>query len=229
MPLILNIETSSLICSACLSSDGKVLAHKESSEQQNHASIINILIEELFQQTGKSLNDLSAVAVSSGPGSYTGLRIGVSTAKGICYALNLPLIAVNTLEAMVCGYKEQNLSSIKSSVQNNILFCPIIDARRAEVYYGLYNFSGGGIIAPENVILSDNFLSEYRDFNIHFFGSGAEKVKSFISVDERYLSNNFILSSIFLSEISFTLFTKNDFISLAYFEPNYIKPVYITK
>lgn len=230
MSVILNIETSSQVCSVCLSLDGKVLALKESYEEQNHASIINVLIDDLFKESGKSFADLSAVAVSSGPGSYTGLRIGVSTAKGICYALNLPLIAVNTLEAMVWGYGKQNFSSSSASdVLNNVLLCPIIDARRMEVYYGLYNFFGECLLAPENVILSADFLSAYSDYNIHFFGSGAEKTSSFISADKRHLSNNFVPSSIFLSEISFDRFAKNNFVSLAYFEPNYIKPVHITK
>jgi len=98
-----------------------------------------------------------------------------------------------------------------------------------EVYYGLYNFFGECLLAPENVILSADFLSAYSDYNIHFFGSGAEKTSGFISADKRHLSNNFVPSSIFLSEISFDRFAKNNFVSLAYFEPNYIKPVHITK
>lgn len=220
MSYILNIETSSPVCSVCLSLDGEVIATKESKEEQNHASVLNFFIEELFKESKREIKGLSAVAVSAGPGSYTGLRIGVSTAKGICYALNIPLIAVNTLKSMTWGYMQS------VTLEKEALFCPVIDARRMEVYYGLYSRTGECLIENRNTILDNGFLKSYQNSPIHFFGSGAEKVKMFSSTEANNLFRLYTPSAVFLSGISFDYYIRKKFVSLAYFEPNYIKPVY---
>jgi len=223
MALILNIETSSPVCSVCLSLNGATVAIRKSKEEQNHTSVINFFIEELFKESKRDIKELSAVAVSSGPGSYTGLRIGVSTAKGICYALNIPLIAVETPESMVWGYRAG------VTLEKDILLCPVIDARRMEVYYALYNSSGECLIKSENTILDNGFLKLYKNSSIHFFGSGAEKVKTVFSLTENNSFQLFTPTADFLSDVSFDYFVKKNFVSLAYFEPNYIKPVYIVQ
>jgi len=131
--LILLLETATSRCSVALSENGIIIAHKEASERNIHASHITLFIEELMINSGKNYSDLNAVAVSKGPGSYTGLRIGVSTAKGLCYALDIPLLGIETLEAMSAGLLAQN------DLQDSDLLVPMIDARRMEVYTGIFD------------------------------------------------------------------------------------------
>ena len=138
MSLILNLETSTQICSVSLSEDGNVIGWKEDSEGRNHAKLLTVFIEDLLKEKGLNPEDLDAIAVSKGPGSYTGLRIGVSAAKGMAYALSIPLISVNTLKMLASGYL-QNHQELRS--QQNILVCPMIDARRMEVYSAIYDTS----------------------------------------------------------------------------------------
>ena len=133
MALILSLETSSTVCSVALAQDGHLIGSSELRLEKSHSSHITVLIQQLLENTGFTEKDLSAVAVSGGPGSYTGLRIGTSTAKGLCYALNIPLIAVSTLQAMA----QETVQFMPNP--ETYFFCPMIDARRMEVYTALYN------------------------------------------------------------------------------------------
>ena len=220
MAFILNIETSSPICSVCLSHDGKVIGIKEANEEQNHASVLAPFIDDLIKSAGIRFKDLSAVAVSSGPGSYTGLRIGTSTAKGICFALNIPLIALDSLEIMANGYIGQNMPEAE------ILLCPLIDARRMEVYYALFSNKMEPIILSMNTILDTMFLSGYKNHIVHLFGSGAQKLKQISFLQDKWYFSSFTHSSKFMSELSYKSYIEKKVANLAYFEPNYIKPFY---
>ena len=162
---ILCIDTSLDVCSVTI---GSFIV--EEKGQNIHSSRLNLVIEELMHQAGMTLKDIDAVCIDKGPGSYTGLRIGVSTAKGLCFALGKPLISTNTLQTMAYYYK-----SI-SALENNVLLCPMIDARRMEVYYALFDSSLNFVEETKAAVIDDSFLAEYlADNKIIFFGNGAEK------------------------------------------------------
>ena len=171
-PLILNIETSTEVCSLGISRGNEMLVIKNAPEQYGHASWITRLIEECLKEAGLSLKDIDAVAVSKGPGSYTGLRIGAATAKGICYSLGKPLIGINTLQALAWGTWERE--------KVDGLYCPMIDARRMEVYLAIFNTAGEEISPVQAIVLEENsleaFLAEGK--KIVCSGNGAEKSKS---------------------------------------------------
>src|ERR1700761_5444550 len=137
---ILQLETATTVCAVALAKDGEVLAFKQVDQRNIHAEVITVFIDELLAQTGSHYKDIDAVAVSCGPGSYTGLRIGISTAKGLCFALDKPLIAVETLEAMASGLRAKS-----SSIAANTLLCPMIDARRMEVYTAVFDVNGNKV------------------------------------------------------------------------------------
>ena len=155
MSLILNIETATSACSVALAKDGKVIAAKETNDGQVHAEKITVFIKEILEQASVSFNKLDAIAVGSGPGSYTGLRIGTATAKGLCYTLDKPLIAVPTLKAMAQGAAEK----LK---RGDVLYCPMIDARRLEVYTALFDSTGKEILPVQAKILDANRLANTR-------------------------------------------------------------------
>lgn len=223
MTLIINIETSTTVCSVALSRDEELLALKESNEQKSHASMLTVFIDEVLKENRLTANELDAVAVSKGPGSYTGLRIGVSTAKGIAYARNLPLIAVNTLQAMALGMskkikKEQNL------IKENTLLCPMIDARRMEVYTALYD-AGNNLIkdVSAEIIDEDSFKDQLSNNQILFFGDGAEKCANIIRHPNASFISHFHPSARYMSQLTHNAFKNNNFVNVAYFEPFYLK------
>ncbi|MCK5729497.1 MAG: tRNA (adenosine(37)-N6)-threonylcarbamoyltransferase complex dimerization subunit type 1 TsaB [Draconibacterium sp.] len=216
MALILNIETSTEVCSVTISENGKLLHIKETLEGLSHSELLTVFIEELFAENDLNLNELDAVAVSKGPGSYTGLRIGVSVAKGLCYGLEIPLIAVNSLETMginaALNYSE------------NVLFCPMIDARRMEVYTALYNKKGEEIKPVSAEIIEEDFLNEYLEDNkILFFGNGAEKCKTKITDPNAIFDGPRKTSAQFMQKLTEEKYNKMEFENVAYFEPFYLK------
>lgn len=176
MPLLLCIETSTSVCSVSLVHDGKVLAIRESSGSMQHAEQTAVFIEEVFHQSGIPMREIDGIAVSGGPGSYTGLRIGISTAKGLCWALDKPLLAVPTLLAMSSGAA----SSIGVDIQGALL-CPMIDARRMEVYAATYESSLREKTSVDSVIVNeDSFNEELSGSVVWFFGDGMPKCKSLL-------------------------------------------------
>lgn len=216
--MILCIETATTVCSVALcDSDGGVLI-KESLEDKSHASRLTVFIKELLQENQISARELEAVAVSMGPGSYTGLRIGVSVAKGITYASKIPLIAVNTLESMYFGISDL------PEYKDIDLFCPMIDARRMEVYTALFN--NRGEIVKEisaDIIDSSSFTSELSASKILFFGNGAEKCREFIRHPNALYNTQYQLSAASLSIPAFIALRDKRFVDNAYFEPFYLK------
>lgn len=215
MALILLIETATKSCSVSLSSENKIITCKEKvNEQYSHAEDLNIFIESLFKNTDFSINDLEAIAVSKGPGSYTGLRIGVSTAKGLCYALNIPLISVSTLRAMAFGMIQKEKSD---------LYCPMIDARRMEVYNTFYNKENKEIRGVRADIIKAYSYQKELDKKVLFFGNGAEKCKQMIQHPNARFIDGFFPSSKDMLEIANKKFAEKIFEDVAYFEPFYLK------
>ena len=220
MPLILNLETSTSVCSVSLFEDEKVIAVHEQADAKSHASQLIPFIAEVLEKCRLTPKDLSAIAVSKGPGSYTGLRIGVSTAKGMAYALNLPLIAVGTLHSMASGF----LNKYPEYFNAPALLCPMIDARRMEVYSCVYNQKLREIRSVEaEIIHPSSFLPLLKDYKIHFFGDGAMKCKEMILHENAVFHDNFHPSAEFMGLISNEHFKNKVFEDLAYFEPFYLK------
>lgn len=217
MALILNIETATKTCSVALAKDGKLLVIKEHHGEYSHAENLTVFIQEIIETAGITFKDIDAIAVSKGPGSYTGLRIGVSTAKGLCFALNKPLLAVNTLEAMANCLKFEN--------KNDYLLCPMIDARRMEVYCTVFNQKLEMIKeTAAEIITEDSFSELMKDHKIVFFGDGSEKCKSVLgSIPNAYFADDFECSAIGMIELAEKAFNENKLEDLAYFEPFYLK------
>lgn len=223
MALILIIETSTEVCSVALTKDGTLIDIIESKEGQNHARLVTVFAEKLLSGNNIKAGELDAVAVSKGPGSYTGLRIGVSTAKGICFAGRIPLIAVGTLEAMT---KHVILNRIQLGISENksTLFCPMIDARRMEVFSMLLD-KDGRIVKPITAeIIDESFLSgELSEKQVVFFGNGSEKCKKVITSPNALFLTSISASAQHLCELVWQAYNNNQFEDVAYFEPFYLK------
>jgi tRNA threonylcarbamoyladenosine biosynthesis protein TsaB len=224
MALLLNIETSTAICSVALGKDGKLLALKENKEGMKHASHLTVFIESILKENNLTTTDLDGVAISMGPGSYTGLRIGVSTAKGICYGAGIPLIAVSTLQSMTKAL--QNTSDISAKVKNieNVFFCPMIDARRMEVYTAFYNSKTELEREISADIIDENsFLDELSNREIVFFGDGSAKCKNVIRNKNGIFLDDVNATAVGMIELAEEKFNKNELEDVAYFEPFYLK------
>jgi len=220
MALILNIETATKNCSVALSKEGKTLAIRELSEQNfSHAEKLHVFIEELLLEINVTFKDVKAIAVSQGPGSYTGLRIGVSAAKGLCYALSIPLIAVDTLEIL----------ARKIQISSGIIL-PMIDARRLEVYSAFFDSNYAKIRETKAEIIDENSFQEETEI-IHLIGDGAMKFKEILTDKKfKYYPEIQFPSASEMSLISFQKFQNNQLEDVAYFEPFYLKDfVLITK
>jgi len=219
MAYILNIETATNICSVSLAKDGKLVLLKETNEPNLHSSQLTVFIEQLFEESGVEIKKLGAVAVSKGPGSYTGLRIGVSVAKGICYALGIPLISISTLQAMAFGMEKQI-----NEKDNNSWLCPMIDARRMEVYSAFYDMNNSLMRdISADIIEIDSYQDILKEHKVYFFGNGAEKCKTEIKNENTVFIDDDSCSSNNMIELSYKKFTKQQFEDTAYFEPFYLK------
>ncbi len=217
MALILNIETSETICSVALAMDNELIAIKESAEERSHAKLVTVFIEEIFNELKYTLHDLDAVAVTKGPGSYTGLRIGVSTAKGLCYGLNIPLISVGTLTALANA-------TINTEKYNNHKFCPMIDARRMEVYSAIYSSDLSKIKDVSADILTNKSYSSFLESNkIVFVGSGSAKFSEILNNNNAIFNTDIVASAKNMIEVSYSNFKSQKFEDVAYFEPYYLK------
>ena len=218
MTYILNIETTTKSCSVVISLNNDIVALKESQSSYTHSENITIFISEVIRNAGISINLLDAIAVSRGPGSYMGLRIGVSTAKGLCYALNKPLIAVDTLGAM--AFKA---SAIKNDMK--ALYCPMLDARRMEVYCALYDSSNNNIVPTEAKIIDENsFEKELATAPIYFFGEGASKCKETLkNQPNAFFVDDYVMSADALVPFALQNYNEKQFENLSYFEPFYLK------
>lgn len=229
MPIhhILQIDTATQVCSAALSANGETIACVDVDEPNVHASRLTVIITELMQHAGVGFADLSAVAVSKGPGSYTGLRIGVSTAKGLCYATGLPLIGVSTLEAMADGF----VMLAKEAADLGTQLYPMIDARRMEVYTAVFDCNGEQVAPPRADIIDDQSFDSLADGQrAVLFGSGADKFTALFAGNERVRVIPGIKNSAgYLSRPAYRAFLAGGFADVAYFEPYYLKDFVATK
>ncbi|MDZ4844164.1 MAG: tRNA (adenosine(37)-N6)-threonylcarbamoyltransferase complex dimerization subunit type 1 TsaB [Chitinophagales bacterium] len=216
MPLLLHIETATEICSVALSESGKLLSLQEERSPNSHSATLTLLIEKVFADVGLSMQKLEAVAVSAGPGSFTGLRIGVSAAKGLCYALDKPLIAVPTMQGMTAGAVEQMKNK-------DALYCPVLNSIKQEVYAGLYDFNLEEIIpaSPAEHTLTE-FIPRFNQQPVYFFGTGAKKIPANIYEKAETLPH-FSNSARDMIRVGENHFEKQQFVSVEYFEPLYVK------
>ena len=214
---ILLIESATTVCSVALMCDGKVAAVREVDEANKHDELLTVFCNEVVSEGGISFHELDAVAVSKGPGSYTGLRIGVSAAKGICYALGKPLIAIGTLDAMAEGMKRE--------AKEGYLLCPMLDARRMEVYCAIYDHEGNMIepVAP-HILNEDSFSVLLAEKKIIFSGDGMPKAKEMLGrFPNAVFTNAGNCSAKHLALPAERKFLAKEFEDLAYFEPFYLK------
>lgn len=221
MALILNIETATPTCSVALAKDGQLLSVREMHNVQSHASLVTLFIDEVLKESGKTTENLDAVAVSIGPGSYTGLRIGLSTAKGLTYALDIPLIEVNTLESLAEGM-------VSNCFDENGIYIPLIDARRDEVYYGVFNSGMDVLEKVQPLVLNCNSFSQYAQ-KAYVAGSGALKTIELAKEKQFIFLDKVNFSAINMLKKSNCYFAENRFSDIAYSEPEYLKPYYTNR
>ncbi|OIP00787.1 MAG: tRNA (adenosine(37)-N6)-threonylcarbamoyltransferase complex dimerization subunit type 1 TsaB [Bacteroidetes bacterium CG2_30_33_31] len=215
MALILNIETSTAICSVALALNGQLIAFRETSNSNSHSLMLGSFIEDTLSESGFNSKDLAAVAVSEGPGSYTGLRIGVSLAKGLCYSLDIPLIAVPTLLAFANAAKEID--------EEYSFIIPMIDARRLDVYTSIFDKSFEELERVKAITIDQNSFSNLLlKSKVLFFGDGSVKCKGVIN-SENAIFKDMLPSARYMIPLAESFFNENIFTNLAYFEPLYLK------
>ncbi|MFZ4401529.1 MAG: tRNA (adenosine(37)-N6)-threonylcarbamoyltransferase complex dimerization subunit type 1 TsaB [Bacteroidales bacterium] len=220
MGVIILIETATEVCSVALAEDGQLISIRETDKGNSHSANVAVFIDEVLNEARKKPADLDAVAVSKGPGSYTGLRIGVSSAKGLCYGLNIPLISIDTLKAMCFGVINEN-----KNLDTNTLFCPMIDARRMEVYSALYDFNLQQIRNVAADIVDETTYIEFLEKHpVYFFGNGSQKCIEVLSLHPNaHFIDNIQLSALNMIQLAETKFKLQEFEDSAYFEPFYLK------
>ena len=246
MALILSLETSTTICSAALHENGNLLASKELLTPQSASSQLAPIIDQLLKGSKISSKEIKAIAVASGPGSYTGLRIGVATAKGLCYALQIPLVSINTLELMAYQVKNLSVYSPPSPTERGlglpaegyfgpqaggeVLLCPMLDARRMEVYCLLSDLSLNNVEPTQAKIIDEGSFTEWLDQKtIYFFGNGADKCKEIIKHRNARFVEGINPSAAQLGEMAFQKFNRNEFEDISSFEPHYLKEFLVKK
>jgi tRNA threonylcarbamoyladenosine biosynthesis protein TsaB len=219
MSCILCIETATDICSVALLKGDKMVALQENHEGNAHASQITLLIEAVMKDANMELKQLDAISVSKGPGSYTGLRVGVSTAKGLCYALDIPLIGINTLESL----SHETIKKVNGKSQN-ANFCAMLDARRMEVYCAVYDEKMNLVKKTEAKIIGENSFADLLETStVYFFGNGSAKCKSMIKHKNAIFIDDIKCSASNMNHIAQKLFHEKQFEDVAYFEPFYLK------
>lgn len=222
MGKILCIETSTEVCSVALADNGSIIGFLEDIQGQNHSKLLTVYVKEVLNTLNLKAADLDAVAVSEGPGSYTGLRIGVSVAKGICFATSVPLIAVSPLQAMAYSV----ISDLKLQgfdLGEDDLFAPMIDARRMEVYTEIFDNKCKRVSAVEAVIIDENSFSSHEDQRIFFFGNGAAKCQNVLTRENFIFIPNIITSTRNMPFLAQAKLDEKQFVDVAYFEPFYLK------
>lgn len=216
MSLLLNIDTALSTASVCLSDDDRSIAFTVNKDQQGHAAWLHQAIDEMIKKTGYSINQLDAVSVSIGPGSYTGLRVGLSSAKGFCFAAKIPLITITTTEMLAFAVKNEAKD----------LICPAIDARRMEIFTAIYDKELREIKSPYSLIAEKNSFDEYlANHALLFCGDGCRKLQDLLSSNKISFTTTMADAS-HLAQLAADRFAKNEFSDLAYAEPLYVKEFY---
>ncbi|MEM9337831.1 MAG: tRNA (adenosine(37)-N6)-threonylcarbamoyltransferase complex dimerization subunit type 1 TsaB [Bacteroidota bacterium] len=215
MAFILSIETSTTRCSVALHENGELRSSQAHQVEKSHSSLLPSIVEEILKEAGRSYQDLDAVAVSSGPGSYTGLRIGVTTAKGFCYSLSIPLISVDTLDSM--------LQAVKGKFKGNHFLCPMLDARRMEVYTKMINQEMAEVWALQAKILDEDSLAAFNKETVYVFGNGMPKFKEIVAQENVVFIEDIYPDASNMGMLAYDKFQAAKFEDTAYFEPNYLK------
>jgi tRNA threonylcarbamoyladenosine biosynthesis protein TsaB len=224
MPLIINIDTTAETASVSLADNGTIVASRSNPEQKDHAAFLQPAIQQLVQEAGIALNKIDAIAVSAGPGSYTGLRVGMSSAKGLCFALNIPLITAYSLQVAAAAAKEAAGIQLPPSA----IFCPMTDARRMEVFTALYDMALQPILAPQAMLLNENSFTEILNNGIVYFsGSGSAKWQTICShTNARFLPAGNTVKALAL--FAYTLYMQQQFADIQTAVPAYIKDFHTT-
>lgn len=217
-PFILCLETSAKACSVAVGQGDRCMVYKEITEAFKHSQKITLLIQEALDEAGITVKDLNAVAISAGPGSYTGLRVGTSCAKGLCFATDIPLIAVPTLDLIVRPYLNHEAD----------IYIPMIDARRMEVYYNMYDSQGAPLSQTDNLILEQGSFEEKNDKKLLFCGDGAHKVAEVIQHPDYDIESSYPKAK-HMVPLAFHRYKTQEFEDIAYYAPFYFKPPNITK
>ena len=218
MANILNIETSTIVCSVALSCDGQILDHHENYDGLSHATLLSQFIDNALETAHRKELQLDAIAVSIGPGSYTGLRIGLSQAKGLAFGLDLPLIGVNTLQLLTVT------AIFQEFFDDDVLFVPMIDARRMEVYTAVYNSALEPIVSPQPMILDENSFGDLiAEHQLVFLGNGSEKAKNVIKHHNALFLDNIKPEAVNMLALAEKHYREQRFIDVAYSTPLYLK------
>ena len=219
MAFILNIHTATERALVSIAENEKVIVVAENQQQKDHAAFLHVAIQDLLQKSGIPINMLAAVAVTSGPGSYTGLRVGMAAAKGLCYALNVPMITLNTLAVMA-------QSCIIQVQDKEAMYCPLIDARRMEVFTAVYDTSLTAIVDPCAMLLDSSSFNELLASNtIYFSGSGAPKLEAVLNHENAHFTSQPLIPAA-MAELSYKNFLKKNFVDILYASPVYLKEFY---
>ncbi|MHA8062268.1 tRNA (adenosine(37)-N6)-threonylcarbamoyltransferase complex dimerization subunit type 1 TsaB [Aquirufa beregesia] len=219
MNLILSIETSTPTCSVAIHQNGELVAQKLIVEEGGHSKQLTVLIESLLQENGLNLSHVAAIAVSMGPGSYTGLRIGLATAKGLCFGLDIPLIALPTLKILAQGFRQTQRSN------SQVRLLPMLDARRMEVYAACYELDDlQEVQASKAVILDEHSFAELQETLLITFGNGAEKWQSICQhPDVQFVKEPLFPEAQFMGSLAFQEYLNKNFQDLVSLEPDYLK------
>ncbi len=228
MAKILLIETTTRTCSAGIADNGRIVSLREDlSTDYSHSSLLTVFIEEVMHEAGLQAGDIDAAGVSEGPGSYTGLRIGVAAAKGFCYAKDIPLIAIDTMKALTATglHHMSQIQGVTPPVAGKTLYCPMIDARRMEVYYALFDRDLNKMGKTRAEIIDENSFREehLQDARIFFFGDGAAKCREVLTSPNMHYVPGVYPSVRGMASEAEQLFGQGKFVDLAYFEPYYLK------
>ncbi len=223
MARILHIETTTHVCSVAITSDGQLINERENKAGRSHASLLSYFVWQILSEEQIKPGDLDAISISEGPGSYTGLRIGVSTAKGLCYGAGIPLIAVNTLQSLTEGLFAQ-MKEESSKPNDNSVYVPMLDARRMEVYSAIMDSKNLFIRGVKAEVIDEFSFNQWlKGHIVYFFGNGAEKCKETIKHPNARFIDNIDLSAKYMATIAEQKYKNRQFEDLAYFEPFYLK------
>lgn len=222
MAYLLHIESTSTVCSVAISKDNELIAIKEINNGYTHAENLHVFVEQLFFETSLQAKDLNAISVSSGPGSYTGLRIGFSAAKGLAYALQIPLITIETLKALS--------SEVINTDNIDAIYCPLLDARRMEVYCAIYDNQLNEILPVQLLVLNEESIKIFnKEKDIYFFGNGMSKSKILLqTLPNVHFIDDITASASSMVSLAFQKYTTQNFADMAYVEPNYLKEFFFT-
>ncbi len=220
LAIILNIETATKNCSVSLAKNGRLMTFKELNDSSySHGENLHVFIEDIIKEANIAFSDIEAIAVSKGPGSYTGLRIGVSSAKGLSFSLDKPLIAVDTLGSLARSVE----------IQENEIVIPLLDARRMEVYSAVFDAYYTKIRETKAEVIDNNSFQEYlKKGKVYFLGDGAEKCKEILTHKNAIFLDGYFPSAKQMAEVSYEKYSQNDMEDVAYFEPFYLKDFLIT-